>query len=166
MTNNDLRCIDRFIHDRNEISPNLKVGVLSPIPDEYNYYSNFFKDISVITKNEWDLNYSSDYNFDIIIASNVFHYSNNPQKWIDNIMNSCNLFLIQDLMKRQRDRSSEFGDDGDSVRYSFDKHVYFNNAFNLSKIKYKIINSYIYNGDVNEYDPTPKHFVCLMTHDT
>lgn len=165
MTHNDLTVTSKFIKDISIITNDLKACILSPTI-EYNYYNNLFKDLTILTKNEWDLNYKSKYNFDIIIANNILHYSNNPQLWIDNIFNSCNLFLIQDLMKRQRSANNEYGNDGDSTRYSFNGYDYIENSFNISSLNHKIINSYIYDGGSNEYDDNPKHFICLLTNDT
>jgi hypothetical protein len=165
MTNNDLRCISKFNDEVTIISKNLNACILSPTI-EYDYYNSIFDQLSVLSRDDWDLNKKSDYKFDIIVANNILHYSKSPQLWIDNLMNSCDLLLVQDLMKRKRSNKSEYGNDGDSMRYSFDNYQYFDKPFNLSNLKYKITNSYIYDGDVNEYDKSPKHFISLITHDT
>lgn len=137
--------------------------VLSP-STEFEYYNNIFDNVVSYTKQEWDLNNQIESKFDIIIAHNIFYMAKNPNIWIDNVMNSCRYFLLQDLLKRKRDINTEFCKfDEDNTRFSFNNHKYYDGeTFNLSNIKYKIVNGLIYNGEPNKFDNNPIHFVCLI----
>jgi hypothetical protein len=175
MTSNDLKCMMEFVADGSEVTKNLKACLLSPTQanigmtcgtSEWGYFHNLFHDVTVLTEHDWDLNHERDYKFDIIVANNILMYSKTPKLWFDNIMNSCKMLLIQDIMKRQRSSNSEYGNDGDSTRYSIGKYSYFNDTLNISQLKYRIIRSCIYNGNASEYEQSPRHFISLITHDT
>lgn len=65
---------------------------------------------------EWDLNVVGSISTGLVVACNVFHYSPNPVLWLANVLRSCKLFCIQDLVLRHRGPQS-LGNDGDKVRY-------------------------------------------------
>lgn len=163
MTNKDITISLDFLKSRNLDVNN--VCVLSPTT-ELPYYEQIFSNIKTRTEAEWNLNYNNPYSekFDLIIAHNIFYMSRDPELWLNNVMNSCRYFLLQDLLKRQRSIDSEFCKfDNDNTRFSFNNHKYYDGkTFNLSNIKHKIINGNIYDGEPNEYDNKPKHFVCLI----
>ena len=163
MTSVDIKNTIDFIKSTNIIGEINSACILSPTT-ELSYYQDIFKNISILNEHEWNLDYTIDKHYDIIIAHNIFYMAKTPNLWIDNVMESCNYFLLQDLLKRKRNNINEFcSTDTDNTRYSFTGHKYYDgNTFNLSDIKYKIINGVIYDGEANEYDSRPKHFACLI----
>lgn len=98
------------------------VGVLSPNSEQLDYIRELFpySKVTAIYFHNWDLN---DYNrakFDLLVAMNVFHYSNNPDIWFDNVLRSCRVFWMQDINSRKRGKDGgELCNDGDSVRYYY-----------------------------------------------
>ncbi len=142
--------------------------MLSPNETQYRLIQKIFPNanISVCTIKNWNLNNQSKRHYDLICAMNVFHYAKQPAIWFENVLNACRYFWIQDIINRWRSKPgcySQFGYDGDSMRYSFlpEIHSDFEGAFDLSKYKEKIIDFHAY--------PTkcgPKsenmNFVCCM----
>jgi len=65
------------------------------------------------------------------------HYSPVPNVWLDNLLNSCRLLVIQDLIDRRRGgRLGQLADDGDTMRYSFvtnGVHSSYECAYDLSQ---------------------------------
>lgn len=145
---------------RNSIQPKT-VCLLSPT-QEIEFYENLFPNAKIFTKNisNWDLNEKCEDHFDLIVAHNVFHYSNDPSLWLKNVMNSCGVFLMQDLLVRPRGRNgSQFCDDGDKTRYSFGNVKLFDGpTFDLSLENVRIFDIVIYSGGSCE----SRHFVCLV----
>jgi len=164
MTNTDIKLTIDFLKSQKEILEKIKtVCILSPTY-ELSFYEKIFNNIEIKDINSWDLNKIENFKYNLIISHNIFYISKNPQLWIDNVMNSCDYFLLQDILKRKRNLYSEFCEtDHDSIRFSFNNHKYYDGeTFNLSNIKYKIINGIIYDGEKNEFDNQPKHFACLI----
>lgn len=145
-----------------------KVLILSPTGERL-IYENEFPDLEFYSANEidWDLNFRNPNKYDLIIAHNVFHYSNNPNLWLDNVMSSCKFFLMQDLLTRKRGVNSEFCNDGDKQRYSFGDIKYFSGeTFNLKNItKYSIKKFKEYSGENNSLNKGARHFICLFENE-
>lgn len=86
------------------------VGLLSPNEDNIKQAEEQlpFADFVIHTKQTWNLDHKpSDIEHDIIIANNVFHYSQHPEKWFQNVFDSCREFWMQDLFIRHRGTVSE-----------------------------------------------------------
>lgn len=107
--------------------------------------------------------------FDIIIVSNVFHYSPDPEKWFVNVFGATRYLVIQDLVDRKRSGIGPFlGPDGDRVRYSYpDKGVVstFPDSFDLGRLGEAVMWYHAYAGGRNTFhpasDPAPRHFVLI-----
>lgn len=107
--------------------------------------------------------------FDVVIASNVFHYAPDPGKWFSNVLGATRYLIIQDLVERKRSGMNPFlGTDGDRVRYSYaDKGVISNfpNSFDLGRLGEAVLWFHAYEGGRNSFhpvpDPVPRHFVLV-----
>lgn len=138
--------------------------LIKEMSHEMSHRSQKILSLNYSVRTDWDLNTVSKQYADLIIACNVMMYSNNPKLWFDNIMKSCHTFLCQDVISRQRSDNSEFGQDGDSMRFRFDGdgdwHVGRDvNAFDVSSLPYKLSNLRIYDGTPNIFCPNPVHFI-------
>src|ERR1700733_3882300 len=92
-----------------------RIALLSPSTEE----RALFPKTTVLTRKDWDLaERRPDLRFDLIIACNVFHYSADPTRWLNNVTASCRAFLFTDLIRRKRSLESELGRDGDCMRYA------------------------------------------------
>lgn len=144
------------------------IAILSPT-DELPLIRALFTgaNIDVVTRDDWNLNTEGpDKYWDLIIAANVFHYNNNPDKsiWFRNVTSRCRYFLCQDLIYRVRGESgqNELGSDGDSVRYrmGIDKRSYTFDLLDLGCVKIKNMRPYI--SSSNQYTNRPIHFIALF----
>lgn len=121
-----------------------KIILLSPCEEQKIIFNNFFKkaEIKSLYINEWNLNYESKERADLIFAGNIFMYSDDPELWFFNITKSCKLFLIQDLIERDRS-SGEFiylGNDGDKIRFNYkDDKTTCKNYYNLDNLDKNIL---------------------------
>ena len=71
-----------------------------------------------VGRDGWDLNNPCPFeDVDLIVACNVFHYSPEPFKWLDNVLSACKQFWMQDIFCRARGLNHELQDDGDAARF-------------------------------------------------
>jgi len=99
--------------------------------------------------------------FDLIFAANVMHYSPSPRQWYANILDACEVFMVQDLVNRRRSEQAPFlGNDGDSARYEYRERGVISehaNAFDLGQLGARFVNFETY--------PTSSgalHFIALI----
>jgi len=132
--------------------------------------------IFVATRKTWDLNrrFPSDGTVDLLVVSNVFHYSPDPALWFENVLGMTTHCIVQDLIFRRRSASPDGlnkdpADGGDSVRYSFEsrgERSEFASPFDLSALENQIEYFEAYDGARNEYhvDPAapPRHFCAVI----
>jgi len=113
--------------------------------------------------------------FDLIIASNVFHYSSDPALWFNHVLDVTDWLLVQDLIARRRSRSSGsgLGHDGDTMRYMYSRRGVYSDyigAYDLSALDDRMVYFTEYKGGVNEfhYSPenTPRHFCAILRNRT
>lgn len=146
MTSEVLARLSRF----QDIAAQFKrVALLSPSPEE----CRLFPHATILSYKDWDLNQAKPhYRFDLIIASNVFHYSSNPAQWFKSVLASCRVFLMADIVSRKRSKESEFASDGDSIRYRIgdaipnDSHF-----FDLNTLGDRLLGYEVYDGGSNCY---------------
>ena len=128
---------------KSQISNPEFIGLLSPFYSQYEFFKEIFPQsrITVLNINSWNLNEFKNFKFDIIFASAVFMYSNDPKSWFDNVFKSCKYFWIQDLINRSRSKLGILGKDGDKMRYykSPDIISNFNDAYDLSIYNEKLL---------------------------
>lgn len=116
MVSQDLHELNKFLPSL----PDMSVLLLSPSVEQYNAFDAHFYDVAVATKDVWDINEPSELKTDLIYLSMVMHYIQDPDLAIKNLSASCKYILIQDLIRRDRSADrSEFGDDGDCMRYGY-----------------------------------------------
>jgi hypothetical protein len=139
-----------WIDELKKISSINKIVLLSPAEGEILVAKKHFKGAQIIcsNKNEWNLNNKCPYkNVDLVFACNVFMYCNSsPQIWLDNILNSSKLLVMQDLIRGWRMKDAELGDDGDSSRFCYgDKYkARIKGAFDLKQWDNKSIDVMFY----------------------
>ena len=148
-----------------------EICLLSPNLDEYKLIKVLFPkaNIYICSIKNWNLKEESKKKYDLVCAMNVFHYSDNPDIWFKNVFQSCRYFWLQDLIIRCRSEKGlpfQLGKDGDAMRYCFLPEIRstFENAFNLSVFKLRILNFYAYpvKGIVGNES---LHFICNMKGD-
>jgi len=115
MTHLDLLALDELL----STLPDASVLLHSPWAEQIACFEKYFTQIEVVSINEWDLLNKSDLHAEILFISNVLMYISNPKLAIENALNSCDRLIIQDLISRKRSPDSEFGIDGDCMRFSF-----------------------------------------------
>tara|TARA_R100001163_G_C5056406_1_gene192814 strand:- start:1073 stop:1576 length:504 start_codon:yes stop_codon:yes gene_type:complete len=110
------------------------------------------------TVSTWNLDYDYHDHYDLVLACNVFHYAKHPYLWFTNVMNSCDVFWIQDLVNRQRGSNDgeQFGDDNDCMRYSYENYksnasVSFDLSSAVNVLDFKYYDSPNENGDANHF---------------
>ena len=100
--------------------PKMRVTLLSPWSEQCKEFKAYFNDVSISTRDQWDILKPNALRTDLIYASMVMHYIPDPATAFRNMMASCKLLLIQDLIRRDRSTDgTEFGSDGDCMRYAF-----------------------------------------------
>lgn len=122
MRNENLIAIEKSLLRNKEKIGNIKsIAMLSPSPsgEENAIIQKIFPE--AWTDNHcmrtWNISVPQTYNYDLIVACNVFMYSDNPQLWFDNLLNSGKFLFIQDVSKGWRGGIDGRGDDGDSTRF-------------------------------------------------
>jgi hypothetical protein len=120
MTESDLKAYKNWELWSRSIDPKI-IGLLSCNQQQYNIIHELFPNSEIIQYgiNSWNLNNSQKRLHDLIVACNVFHYSDNPQLWFYNVLSCTNVLWIQDIINRYRGNDSQLGFDGDSMRYSY-----------------------------------------------
>jgi hypothetical protein len=151
-----------------------RVLLLSPVKEDIVFVRGLVPDGDFYASDRfiWDINNrfeSLGPMFDVVIASNVFHYSPDPEKWFGNVFGATRYLVIQDLVERKRSGKNPFlGTDGDCVRYSYvEKGVISNfpNSFDLGRLGDAILWFHDYAGVRNDFHPVPesapRHFVLV-----
>lgn len=150
-----------------------QVLLLSPHANDWRFIKSRLPGarLYVATAKTWDLNdpLSGAGYFDLIVASNVFHYSREPRVWFDNVLARTRYLVLQDLIYRRRSPRAPFlGNDGDAVRYCYSRRGVtsgFAEPFDLSEIDARIVWFQDYEGGRNELhpdsEPAPRHFVLV-----
>lgn len=150
------------------------VLLLSPSLDDVAFVRGHLPQarLFVATRSTWDLNepFPSAAGVDLVIASNVFHYSPNPELWFHNVLKMTRFLLLQDLIFRRRSASpSGLCDDGDKVRYCLRARGItseFAAAYDLSALDSRISAFKEFAGGRNEYHapplPAPRHYCALF----
>lgn len=120
MTNEDLDAYIKWFDWSSDISPKT-ICLLSCNSQQQHIICDIFKNSFIFphTIRSWNLNNRIQEQYDLIVACNVFMYSNDPSLWFSNVLYSCKTFWIQDIINRKRGSVSELGDDNDRMRYSY-----------------------------------------------
>jgi hypothetical protein len=148
--------------------------LISPNFDDFRFIERYYPqlDLCITTVRDWDLNDAPRLNiglFEVAVASNVMHYSNDPERWVSHVLQTSKLFVVQDLVYRKRSKPApHLGPDGDKTRYAYiAKGVESPSAapYDLSNIKQPIVYFETFHGGLNEYhsaqDP-PVHFAAVF----
>jgi hypothetical protein len=136
-----------------------QIALLSPSAEE----RALFPKATVLTRKDWNLDQRRpDLRFDLIIACNVFHYAPDPTRWFNNVTASCRAFLLTDLIRRKRSAESEFGRDGDCMRYALNADRPVAAAqFELNSLGERLLGCSAFAGAANEYG-SALHFFGLI----
>lgn len=158
MTAKDLQILETFLKPR--YCQTNEILLCSPSIEQVELMKKYYTKVKEITRNEWDFLNSSEEKHQTIFAANVFHYIPYPYIAFENIFKSCEYLIIQDLIYRPRGKDSEFGTDGDCMRYSlYEDRSEQLTAFDLTIYDSRIIWYDVYN------DGDSKHFIALMKGD-
>jgi len=123
------------------------VCMFAPAKEELNIVGSCFPDAEIRSVNdnfyktgelEYDLDdvTTIDSYFDLMVASNVFMYSDDPDLWLENIGKRSRYLWMQDGVDGKRGNDGNYlGEDGDKQRYCFTPHFAstYEHAFDLSK---------------------------------
>jgi hypothetical protein len=125
-----------------------------------------FPDATTLPRHSWDLNEPSARRFDLLVASNVFMYSPDPPRWFAHVLEACSYFLMLDPVRRRRGEGSEFGPDGDCMRYAVaEARPRVERQFDLGALGDKLLGYRTYYGGANAYDDDPLHVAALVRGD-
>lgn len=120
------RALAQVIAQFRELEPRAPSSVLllSPSDDDIEFLRRQFPAarLLVATRGTWDLAepFPADGRVDLVVASNVFHYSPHPERWFSHVLAMTRYFIVQDLISRRRSSAPDgLCDDGDRMRYSF-----------------------------------------------
>jgi hypothetical protein len=148
--------------------------LLSPSLDDVAFVRREFRKsrLFVATRNTWDLNrpFPAGGRVDLVIASNVFHYSPDPKLWFAHVLGMTRYFVLQDLIFRRRSTEPEgLGKDGDSMRYTLSSRSVaspFASAFDLSALAPSIEFFLEFEGGRNEHHEPPlappRHYCAVV----
>jgi len=79
--------------------------------------------LAIATIDDWNLDMPAPPEigrFDLVVASNVLHYSHDPLGWLQRLGQLSRFVLLQDLIDRRRgDAPPYLGADGDAVRFAY-----------------------------------------------
>lgn len=158
MTAKDLQMLNTFL--KCHFYRTDEILLCSPSLEQVGEIKRFYKTVKEITQNDWDFLNPSEKKHQTIFVANVFHYIPYPDIAFENIFKSCEYLIIQDLIYRPRGEDSEFGADGDCMRYSlYDDRSGQPTAFDLTIYDNRIIWYDVYN------DGESKHFIALIKGD-
>jgi hypothetical protein len=114
-------------------------------------------------RRHWDLGEPSDRRFDLLVASNVFMYSPDPPRWFGNVLAACGYFLLIEPVRRKRGEESEFGPDGDRVRYAVgDARPRVEQSYDLEQLGDRLLGYHTYFGGANAFDREPVQVMALI----
>ncbi|HTQ04612.1 MAG TPA: class I SAM-dependent methyltransferase [Polyangiaceae bacterium] len=150
------------------------VLLLSPSDEDIAFLRGQFPEtrLLVATRGTWDLNqpFPAAGRVDLVVASNVFHYSPEPERWFSNVLGMTRYFILQDLIARRRSTAPDgLCDDGDRMRYRFSQRGIesdFGAAYDLSAQAPHIAHFLLFEGGRNEHHAPPlappRHFCALL----
>jgi hypothetical protein len=157
-----LRAVSRFVDGRSRVavlSP-LRRGAASRLREGE---LRLFPRATAVSRGEWDLDDPGTRDFDFIVAANVFMYSSRPQRWLEHVLARCSSLLVLDLVRRRRSETSEFGPDGDCMRYAIgDERPRCAGFFDFGTIGDRVLGWRTFYGGANDYDESPMHFIALL----
>jgi hypothetical protein len=148
--------------------------LLSPSDDDIAFLHDQFPKarLLVATRGLWDLNqpFPGPGRVDLVIASNVFHYSPEPERWFANVLGMTRYFIIQDLVTRRRSTAPDgLCDDGDRMRYSYSNlgiRSDFARAYDLAAQSRHVQTFTSFEGGRNEHHApplsAPVHYCALL----
>ncbi len=148
--------------------------LLSPSDEDIDFLRGQFPNarLLVATRGNWDLNqpFPARARVDLVVASNVFHYSPEPERWFANVLGMTRYFIIQDLVSRRRSTAPDgLCDDGDRMRYSYSSEGIesdFAGAYDLAAQARRIHAFLRFDGGRNEHHapplPAPVHYGALL----
>jgi hypothetical protein len=148
--------------------------LLSPSDDDVDFLRARFPKarLLVATRGTWDLNrpFPVPGRVDLVVASNVFHYCPDPERWFSNVLGMTRYFIVQDLVSRRRSTAPDgLCDDGDRMRYSYSSEGVrsdFAGAYDLSAQARHIRTFLRFDGGRNEHHapplPAPVHYCALL----
>lgn len=149
-----------------------RIGILSPVPKRRRRPPwrrvarsefNIFPCATAVPQRTWDLNVPGKDEFDLIVASSVLTHSADPDRWLNNVLASCEYLLMIDLVRRRRSKDSEFGGYGDCVRYAIGtERPRVEQSFNLNTLGNRLLGFRTYYGGASAYDEKPLHLIALV----
>jgi hypothetical protein len=124
----------------------IRIAIFDPTHRELEFvqYLFPFSDISIQFIEDWHLNNPCPHGndaYDLVVASNVFFCSGDPELWFKNVMAATRYFWLQDAISGRRGHWGDYlGDDGDKMRFSM-PHCKsdFPGAFDMSVLSSQII---------------------------
>lgn len=147
MTTQDLIELDALV----STLPNTRVTIHSPWQQQIDCLERHFSRVNVVDISKWNLLSMPNFKTGMLVLCNVLSYVHNPKLAISNAMMCCDKLIIQDLIKRKRGVDSEFGDDGDCMRFSFNGE---GDGFSLDYLNPSYFKSYS--------DGDSKHFIMIV----
>lgn len=140
---------------------------IDPSGDEQHLIDRFWPDAehNYIQRSGWDLGNPSDRTWDIVVVSNVFMASTDPELWFRNVLASCRFLFIQDGIRGKRgERQGELGDDGDEMRYSYppEAQASLPTAYDMRKLGDRVVGFHHYPLD---HKGAAVHFVACIRGD-
>jgi peptidoglycan/xylan/chitin deacetylase (PgdA/CDA1 family) len=139
-----------------------RIGVLSPTVE-----GPLFPRATKLSRRRWDLNEAGSRRYDLLVAANVFMYSPAPDRWFRHVLSACKYFLMLDIVRRRRGSNSEFGGDGDQMRYALgEARPRVSKYFDLASLgDNRLLGYRIYPGGPNAQDDDPLHVIALFRGD-
>jgi hypothetical protein len=172
MTNEDYEQLQRLGRHLADL-PN--VGLLSPVrPRSIRRFWRrqpigerlVFPRATPISRRDWDLDEPTERRYDLLVASNVFMYSQDPARWFENVLEACGYFLMIDPVRRRRNEGSELGPDGDRMRFAVNgARPRVDRCFDLALLGDRLLGYRTYYGGANPYDDDPLHVAALVRGD-
>ena len=98
--------------------PNVPAVLLSPTIEQLEVFRRRFDRVDVMVRGDWDIEQPSELRTGLIYLANVLMYVPAPKEAINNMLESCQYLMIQDVIRRKRG-PVELGVDGDCTRFSF-----------------------------------------------
>lgn len=155
------------LHQLQRLAPGLeqfpRMGILSPARGGED---KIFPRATALPRWRWDLNKPGGRRFDLLVAANVFMYGADPALWFRHVLATCKYFLLLDLVRRQRSERTEFGSDGDCMRYAVgDAHPRVDRHFRLDTLGDRLLGYRTFHGGANSFDDAPLHVVAFIRGD-
>ena len=125
-----------------------------------------FPNARELSRHDWNLDEPGGDAFALLVAANVFMYASDPERWLENVLARCRLFVLVDLVRRRRSADAELGADGDSMRFALgSEKPRGDGGFDLAGLGERLLGGRTYPGGDNEFDSEPMHFIALLRGD-